>query len=275
MLKLFNHYVPSNTLVKLLFDALLLSAAVVGVFYWDIRMDLEALRIVVPSAFVFALTMMALNGALGLYQSACGRGIKETLMRIAMLIALSVPVAYGIFQVLPWNEMTHQALEINVILLLGFVVSARGLSLRRAGSGLFVKRIMVIGTGADAVAVDEALNDAANPGLQMIGFYQAGSVDEQCVDTKRILRTDGSLLEVARKLQVNEIIVAVKERRGGVLPLRELLDCKLAGVKVCDLSTFFERVQGQVRDTGWPRPGEPRCTPAAGQTLQPSASLSP
>jgi sugar transferase (PEP-CTERM system associated) len=247
MLKLFNHYVPSNTLVKLLFDALLLSAAVIGVFYWDVRMDLDALRIVVPSAFVFALTMMALNGALGLYQSACGRGIKETLMRIAMLIALSVPVAYGIFQVLPWNEMTHQALEINVILLLGFVVSARGLSLRRAGSGLFVKRIMVIGTGADAMAVDEALNDAANPGLQMVGFYQAGSVDEQCVDTKRILRTEGSLLEVARKLQVNEIIVAVKERRGGVLPLRELLDCKLAGVKVCDLSTFFERVQGQVR----------------------------
>jgi sugar transferase (PEP-CTERM system associated) len=32
-----------------------------------------------------------------------------------------------------------------------------------------------------------------------------------------------------------------------VLPLRELLDCKLAGVTVNDLSSFFERMRGQVR----------------------------
>ena len=39
----------------------------------------------------------------------------------------------------------------------------------------------------------------------------------------------------------------VRERRGGVLPLRELLDCKMRGVKVFDLSSFFERARGQVR----------------------------
>jgi len=57
----------------------------------------------------------------------------------------------------------------------------------------------------------------------------------------------GSLLEVVRNLRVDEVIVAVRERRGGVLSLRELLDCKLAGTRILDLSTFFERVQGQVR----------------------------
>lgn len=41
--------------------------------------------------------------------------------------------------------------------------------------------------------------------------------------------------------------MAVKERRGGAIPLRELLDCKMAGIKVLDLSSFFERVRGQVR----------------------------
>ncbi|MDV7394995.1 sugar transferase, partial [Arthrospira platensis SPKY1] len=52
---------------------------------------------------------------------------------------------------------------------------------------------------------------------------------------------------VARKLRVDEVIVAVRERRGGVLSLRELLDCKLAGIRILDLSSFFERVQGQIR----------------------------
>ena len=53
--------------------------------------------------------------------------------------------------------------------------------------------------------------------------------------------------EVVRNLRVDEVIVAVRERRGGVLSLRELLDCKLLGTRILDLSTFFERVQGQVR----------------------------
>jgi sugar transferase (PEP-CTERM system associated) len=50
-----------------------------------------------------------------------------------------------------------------------------------------------------------------------------------------------------RRHNVEEIIVAVRERRGGVLPLRELLDCKLLGVRVLDLSSYYERAVGQLR----------------------------
>jgi hypothetical protein len=39
----------------------------------------------------------------------------------------------------------------------------------------------------------------------------------------------------------------VRERRGGALPLRELLDCKLSGVRVLDLASYFERALGQIR----------------------------
>ncbi len=48
------------------------------------------------------------------------------------------------------------------------------------------------------------------------------------------------------QLRINEIIVAVRQQRGGVLPLRALLDCRLDGVRVTDLARFFERVHGQV-----------------------------
>jgi len=56
-----------------------------------------------------------------------------------------------------------------------------------------------------------------------------------------------SLSDTAHALKVDEIIVAVRERRGGALPLRELLDCKLSGVKVLDLASYFERALGQIR----------------------------
>ena len=38
----------------------------------------------------------------------------------------------------------------------------------------------------------------------------------------------------------------MRQQRGGVLPLRALLECRLNGVQVTDLARFFERVHGQV-----------------------------
>ena len=210
MLKLFNHYVPSSTIMRLVFDAMLLFVAVVVAFVLQARVGGELVASVVPSAFAFAVTMMILNGALGLYRAGFGADLRQTLLRIAMAIALSVPVAYGIFQVLPWGEFAHEALQLNVIALLGFVVAVRGFAARRAGAGVFVKRIMVIGTGPDAAAVEHALTHPTNSGLQVVGFYPAASGDEVRIDPKQIIHFDGSLLAAANHLRVNEIIVAVK-----------------------------------------------------------------
>ncbi|MBI3368834.1 MAG: TIGR03013 family PEP-CTERM/XrtA system glycosyltransferase, partial [Burkholderiales bacterium] len=63
------------------------------------------------------------------------------------------------------------------------------------------------------------------------------------------------LMEVARRHKVDEIVVALTERRAGSMPLRELLDCKLAGIRVFDMTTYFERMLGQIRvdyvNAGW------------------------
>ncbi len=56
-----------------------------------------------------------------------------------------------------------------------------------------------------------------------------------------------SLAKTARSLEVQDIVLAVRERRGGVMPLGDLLECKLQGLSVLDLSTYFERALGQVK----------------------------
>jgi len=61
-----------------------------------------------------------------------------------------------------------------------------------------------------------------------------------------VIARDVALSDAVRKLRVDEVIVAVRQQRGGVLPLRELLDCRLEGVAITDLAGYFERVHGQV-----------------------------
>jgi sugar transferase (PEP-CTERM system associated) len=51
--------------------------------------------------------------------------------------------------------------------------------------------------------------------------------------------TDDALTEIAYRLGASEIVVATDDRRG--LPVRQLLHCKLAGIKVIDFLDFWER----------------------------------
>src|SRR5262249_49806430 len=53
-------------------------------------------------------------------------------------------------------------------------------------------------------------------------------------------------LECVKRHRVTEIVIAVRDRRGGVLPVQELLECRLRGVAVTDLASFFERERCQL-----------------------------
>jgi len=79
-----------------------------------------------------------------------------------------------------------------------------------------------------------------------VGFYPLARPEETVVSPQRVLPVAEFLPQTVKKLRVNEIIVAVRQQRGGVLPLRELLACRLNGVRVSDLAQFFERVHGHV-----------------------------
>jgi hypothetical protein len=52
--------------------------------------------------------------------------------------------------------------------------------------------------------------------------------------------------EVVRKHHVDEVIVAVREQRGGGVPMDQLLACRIRGIPVLHLAGFFERAKGEV-----------------------------
>ena len=61
-----------------------------------------------------------------------------------------------------------------------------------------------------------------------------------------LVNTQGALAKYVADKQVDVIVLAMDERRKG-LPVHELLDCKMGGVEVSDLMTFFERHTGKIR----------------------------
>lgn len=247
MLKIFGHFFPSHTLQQIVFDALLLFVAALLAVAMQAQAAPGQWQLIVPSALMFAVAMIFLNSAMGLYRTGSELPPRDAVARVLTAVIVSVPSAVLIFPVLPWSGVATEATRFSLILLLGLVLSMRGLVNRRQASALFAPRVLIIGTGGDAAAVSEALSKPVATGMEIVGFLSPGDEGPVQVDRKRILTPARSLLETVRQLDVDEVIVAVRERRGGVLPLRELLDCKMRGIRVLDLSSFFERVQGQVR----------------------------
>ncbi|MFT4172410.1 MAG: TIGR03013 family PEP-CTERM/XrtA system glycosyltransferase [Rhodocyclaceae bacterium] len=246
MLRLFNHYFPSNAVFQVLVDTLVLFLAIV-VAAFATSNGAASLRIVAPSALFFAAVMLIVGTALGFYRSQRERSLRRLFGRVALTLVISVPIAYGVFHALPWGHIEHEALDAIVVMLLGAVLLLRSMARTRPGTAMWSRRVLVIGTGREAASVAQSMAHSSNAGLSIVGFYPAPGADEMEVHPGNVLPARRSLLETVRDLEVDEIIIAVRERRGGALPLAQLLDCKLAGIKVLDLSCFFERVQGQVR----------------------------
>ena len=249
MLKVFSHYFPIHTLQQAAFDALLLFVATL----FAVGLDMQSFASVpwgsiIPSALLFALIMVLLNSVMGLYRlPGGGHSGKEAVVRVMFAIIVSVPVALLLFHFNAWDSFSNRSVQISLVVLLGLLLAMRGFVNRKSASSIFLPKVLIVGTGADAAVVARSLTHPVQRGVEVVGFLAQGADDELAVDPAKVVHAPGRLLEFVRENRINEVIVAVRERRGGVLPIRELLDCKVSGVKVLDLSSFFEHTQGQVR----------------------------
>jgi len=250
MVRLFSHYVPSSALFQLLLDVLLLFISILLAFGLQYRGSVQDLELIAPSALTFALVMMLLNSALGLYRGTTRFStLQQKSVRVGLSLALSVPIAYWIFQVLPWRSLGQGPVELTVLVALGIVIAFRGFATRAATVPFIARRVLVIGTGEEALAVQRSIEQSGGPVMQVVGFYpvHAHAMDAIRVPADRILARTASIAATVRSTKADEVVVAVRERRGGAVPMGDLLECKLTGVRVFDLSSFFERTLGQVR----------------------------
>lgn len=81
------------------------------------------------------------------------------------------------------------------------------------------------------------------------GFVVVGTVsaegDTETGNSDLVQDSGKHLMEIASDLEVDEIVIALDDRRGN-LPVRELMDCRNAGVDVIDLVDFLERESGKI-----------------------------
>lgn len=248
MVRIFRHYVPAQLLLLALAEASIFFIAIyLGA---HLRFEEWAWQQVIPlwpRALVFAVVMLVCMTSLGLYNRETPKGNW---------------LYYGKFVasfLLGWVAMTlifyvHQGLYLGRgVFGLAFLFSFAAAALVRVvffhvvDQQALQRRVLVLGTGTRAAGVGKLLRDnASGHKFHLVGYLPV-SDSEPHVDGGSILHDNGSLLSIVYKYAVDEVVVGVRDRRNGGIPMPELLQCKVEGVEVTDLSTFFERETGQVQ----------------------------
>jgi len=197
-------------------------------------------------ALLFAATLVGLNGAFGLYQRAHALPVRSYLLRVVLAPAIGIPLAFLAARWIPGVAPLHDQWVLAIVLaFLGLLLIRHAVVLPLVGT-LLPHRVLVLGTGPEARLVEASLALSNPLGIRLIGFYALEKTQDATVAPARVIAKSSSLEDTVRQLSIDEIIVAVRQQRGGVLPLRSLLDCRLSGVQITDLAGYFERVHGQV-----------------------------
>ena len=108
------------------------------------------------------------------------------------------------------------------------------------------ERLLIIGTGPTARKVARQVLHQHDFGYRIVGFIDDDpAMVGRSVVNPRVIGTAADIGRLVREHQVDRIVVGMSDRRGK-LPLGELLQAKLAGVRVEETETIYERLTGKI-----------------------------
>lgn len=209
---------------------LLLSGVIVSPYGW------------IQAAIYAAFDLLFLF-ALGLYRREAIADTNKALMRIPLVATIAAVASAVVTATL--GQRLSPALFIAAVLCFSFcaMLARVGFRVLRRHS-IFRPRLLVIGAGKRAWDLVWILRHQGRNLHYSVTFVHDdvfGPVDQRLASdpANRIVQSSGNLLEVARHVRADQIVVAPDERRG--MALESLIECRAAGYPVSQYMSFLEK----------------------------------
>ena len=259
IIRFFRQYIPGSVLLLLLLEALVFSGSVyLGAALRSSDADFLSIAFFLyflPRSLLFAATMTMGMMLFRLYDYwQWSGGIQYMLPRLGAALTLGFVAMTLIFYIFPDTLMGRGVFMVAYLTSALLVTLLRLVVFRWANFEGLKRRVLVLGTGSRAARIGAMFKSGTvSHRLKGVGYLSLNGT-HHFVDRSVILSDKGRLSDIARQHNVREIVVAIRDRRGG-LPLAELLECRLIGIRITELSAFFERETGQLPveslNAGW------------------------
>lgn len=244
MIKLFGVFVSKSLvllgIIEFIVFFLAFYAAVYIHFDFHFPPQLLANDTVTSTAALFALVMFISVFSLGLYQP--GSMIRASGFLVRLFLAFNLGTAISVILLYSLQDYFITGRKIlGYSLMLAFlgILITRTLFIRIISDKTLKRRVLVLGTGINADRINYYYSTIKDAGFLILGYVPLGDFVNLVEEDHQITK-DQSLIQIAESMAVDEIVIAVDDRRK-TLPIDELLECKVKGIEVLDLLTFFEK----------------------------------
>lgn len=242
MIRLFNVYYPIRTLVLLLGEALIaLTSFLLGAMY-EFRQDSYlVLNFEYGYLKIVGVTVLVLLCSywLDLYDTARLNTKGELYFRLLMVPGVLAFVLAGVAFVRPDYLLGRDSSTVGLLILTFALIGWRLGFTWLVQLPILVERVYVVGTGERAQRVVQGLRQNPEIGVEIASWTgkMDGAVTREAVATH--------LMDCVLKQKVHRVIVATTDRRG-VIPMQELLQLRLQGVKIEEATTWLEKISGKI-----------------------------
>ena len=243
MIRLFNVYFPTRSLVRFVCEVCLICGSLLLVTAYALGPDAyigliyEHGLLKIASIAIFTIL---LSYYFDLYEPRRIPERWEIYFRLLLVLSTLAFALAALVFALPKFEIGQNVLFGGVLILSIVLVLWRRADEWIVSSPFLREGVYVLGCGANARAVVQILETRRDAGFDVVGWSGENGHSESAPALEADLRALQSLGP-----SVKRIIVALEDRRG-VMPIRELLNLRIAGVVIDHANSIEERLLGIV-----------------------------
>jgi sugar transferase (PEP-CTERM system associated) len=242
VIRLFKVYYPLRTLVLLVGEALIVwTSFLLGMMLQNREDSWILLNVEYGYVKILVVTGVVLlfSHWFDLYDSSSLGAKWDQILRLLLVlgfVALALAGAGFLYpSILPGNGSALAGLIILTFTLLAWRAAYSWM----VQQPFLRERVYVLGTGERAQRLVRGLRERSALGVEVVGW--TGDVEGELTRDS----VASHLLGLAQGRGVHRVIVAMPDRRG-TLPVEELLDLRLGGVKVEEATSWLERISGRI-----------------------------
>jgi sugar transferase (PEP-CTERM system associated) len=242
LIRLFNIYIPVRTLVLLIGEALIVwTSFLLGAVY-ELRED-SYLVLNYEGGYlkILGVTVLVLlcSHWLDLYDTARLNTKGELYFRLLMVPGVLAFILAGVAYVRPDYLLGSGSSAVGLLILTVALFGWRLGFTWLVQLPILVERVYVLGTEERAQRVVLGLRQNPEIGVEIASWTgkMEGAVTRESVAAH--------LMEIVHKQKVHRVIVAMPDRRG-TIPMPELLQLRMQGVKIEEATSWLEKISGKI-----------------------------
>jgi sugar transferase (PEP-CTERM system associated) len=242
-MQVFNRYVSPRGLTLFAFELVLIGGSVL--FAMHLHGGVTASGAIWKVVLVTVLCQLSFYYH-ELYDLTVVNSRRELLVRLLQASGAAALLLAALYLAFPRLIIGQGVLAWSVFLFVTAVVVWRLLFLQVGGARGLQEHVLIVGTGARARVIAREVLNQHDYAYKIVGFIDDdGAGLGTSALNPRIIGRSRDIVRLVRDHRVNRIIVGLENRRGS-LPIEELLEAKLQGVRIEEPETIYERLTGKI-----------------------------